>query len=173
MIQELMTLVDENDNLIWYKERWILDYDKDIYRVSALRLENPKWEVLIAQRSYSKKNQWWKRWPAVAWTVNDKEDYEQNIIKESQEKIWLKLEDYKIWPKKFIKSINQNRKYFCQRFTAKTDKKIEEFKLQREEVESIKRISKKDLLERLKNNPHDFTHTANEYIKLFCNQNYE
>ena len=169
MIQELMTIVDENDNLIWYKEKWTVDHWKDIYRISALRLENSKWEVLIAQRSYSKKNQWWKRWPAVAWTVNDKENYQQNIVKESQEEIWLELKDYKTWIKEFVHAKkNNNRKYFCQRFIATTDKKVEEFKLRKEEVEKVMRIKKQDLLDRIKEKPEDFTTNAKHYIDLFC-----
>lgn len=169
MKKEMMTLVDKNDNLVWYKERWTLDYDKDIYRVTWLRLENSKWEVLIAQRSFSKKNQWWVRGPAVAWTVNNKENYEQNILKESMEEIWLKLDNYELWPKEFIKSSNQNRKYFCQWFLATTDKKISDFILQEEEVAAVQRISKAKLLQRVKDKPEEFTSTANDYIKLFCN----
>lgn len=94
-MKEFMTLVDEKDNLLWYKERWTLNYEKDIYRISVLRLENSKWEVLISQRSFKKKNQPGIRWPAVSGTVNDKENYEQNILKEAKEEIWLKLENYK------------------------------------------------------------------------------
>ncbi len=166
---EIITIVDKNDNIIWYKERLKLDHWKDIYRISALRIENSKWEVFIAQRSYLKKNQWWKRWPAVGWTVAKWETYEKNIIKESQEEIWLDLKDYSIWIKEFVHAKNNNnRKYFRQRFIAKTDKKIEEFILQKEEVESIQRISKEKLLKRVENSPQDFTANANEYIKLFC-----
>jgi len=168
MTKELITLVDENDNIIWYRERWTLEFPKDIYRISALRLENPKWEVLIAQRSFKKKNQWWVRWPAVSWTVNKQENYEQNIIKETQEEIWLNLINYKLWPKKFIESKNNNRRYFCQRFLAKTDKDISGFMLQETEVEAVQRISKEKLLRRISEKPKEFTSTANEYIKLFC-----
>ena len=166
---ELITIVDENDNLIWYKQRWTLNHWKDIYRISALRLENSKWEVLMAQRSYSIKNQWWQRWPAVAGTIDKWETYESNILKESQEEIWLELKEYKIWIKEFVHAKeNNNRKYFRQRFIAKSDKKIEEFKLQKEEVEKIMRINKQDLLNRVRQNPEDFTANATHYINLFC-----
>ncbi len=164
-----MTLVDENDNIVWYKERWTLEHWKDIYRISALRLENSKWEVLIAQRSFKKKNQPWIRWPAVSWTVNDKENYEQNIKRETKEEIWLELKNYKIWIKEFVHATkNNNRKYFRQRFIAKSDKATEEFILQEWEVEAVKRISKENLKKEIQEYPEKFTTTANEYIKLFC-----
>ncbi len=164
-----MTLVDENDNIVWYKERWKLEHWKDIYRISALRLENSKLEVLIAQRSFKKKNQPWIQWPAVSWTVNDKETYEQNIIKEAEEEIGLKLINYKVWIKEFVHATkNNNRKYFRQRFIAKSDKNINEFVLQKEEVETVRRISKEDLQKEIQEYPEKFTATASEYIKLFC-----
>lgn len=166
MTKELMTLVDRNDNIIWYKERWTLDYEKDIYRISALRLENSQWEVLIAQRSFKKKNKPWVRWPAVSGTVNDKENYEQNILKETQEEIWLKLKKYETGPKKLTQS--SDRKYFCQRFTTICNKNIDEFILQQEEVEAIKRISKEKLQKEVKQHPEQFTATASKYIKFFC-----
>lgn len=170
-MKELMTLVDKNDNIIWYKERWTLDYKNDIYRISALRLENSQWEVLIAQRSFKKKNQPWIRWPAVSGTVNDQETYEQNILKEAQEEIWLELTNYKVWIKEFIHATNNNnRKYFRQRFTTVCDKNIDEFILQEEEVEAVRRISKENLQKEVKQHPENFTATASEYIKLFCQQ---
>ncbi len=165
---EQMTIVDENDNIIWHKDRWTLIFPQDIYRISALWVENFQWEVLIAQRAFSKKNQWWVRWPAVSGTVNKQEDYEKNIIKESMEEIWLKLENYKLWSKIFVKSENKNRRYFCQRFTTIINQDINKFVLQKEEVESIQRISKEKLTNWVKNKPEDFTSTADEYIKLFC-----
>lgn len=43
---EQTTIVDKNDNIIWYKDRSTLKFPEDIYRISALRLENSKWDVL-------------------------------------------------------------------------------------------------------------------------------
>lgn len=165
-MKEESILVDENDDIIWHKERKKLEHPKDIYRVSALRLENSKWEILLQQRAFSKKNQPWVRGPAVAWTNEKWETYESNIIKESQEEIWLELTDYKIWPKQFVE--NKDRRYFRQWFLAKTDKKISEFRIQKEEVEAIQWISKEKLLNWNKAKPEEFTSNSNKYIQLFC-----
>ena len=168
MDKGLITIVDENDNILWYKKRWTLEHWKDIYRISGLWLENSRWEVLIAQRAYSKKNQWWKRWPAAAWTVEKWETYESNILKESQEEIWLELKDYEIGVKEFVHAKeNNDRKYFRQRFIAQSDKKIEEFEIQKEEVEKIMRISKQDLINWIEKKSEDFVVGAIHYIDLF------
>jgi len=63
---------------------------------------------------------------------------------------------------------NNNRKYFCQRFIAKSDKKVEEFEIQKEEVEKIMRISKQDLINWIEQKPEDFVVGAIHYIDLFC-----
>ncbi len=48
-------IVNEKDEIIWYKKRWTLEKE-DIYRVSALWLINSKWEILLAQRAFTKKH---------------------------------------------------------------------------------------------------------------------
>ena len=48
-------IVDENDNIIGHKKRGTLD-KKDIYRVSALWIQNPKGDILLAQRKFTKKH---------------------------------------------------------------------------------------------------------------------
>ena len=53
-------IVDEEDNIIGAKERGTLN-TKDIYRVSSLRIINSLGEILLAQRSFDKKNDPGKR----------------------------------------------------------------------------------------------------------------
>ena len=48
-------IVDENDNIIGYKERGTIE-QSDIDRVSALWITNSKGEFLLARRAYTKKN---------------------------------------------------------------------------------------------------------------------
>ena len=47
-------IVDESDEVIGYKERGTLN-PEDIYRVSALSVENSIGQVLLAQRKFTKK----------------------------------------------------------------------------------------------------------------------
>lgn len=48
MIEQII-IVNNNDNIIWYKERWTLEFPEDIYRISSLRLK------LKMRSSYSTK----------------------------------------------------------------------------------------------------------------------
>jgi isopentenyldiphosphate isomerase len=168
MTKEIIPIVNEKDEIIWYKERWTLKFPEDIYRISSLWLENSKWEVLIAQRSLAKENQPWIRWPATAWTNAKWETYESNIIKEAKEEIWLELKNYKIGPKQPPELYTKNRRHFCQRFIAQSDLDISQFQLEKDWVEKIQRISKDKITKRVKTKPEEFTPNANKYIELFC-----
>lgn len=110
MNKQKIIIVDENDEIIKHKERGTLN-QSDIYRVSALWIQNSKGEILLAQRSFNKKNHPGKWGPAVAGTNDEGETYESNIVKEAEEEIGLKNIS-------FQKSINQKvegeHNYFAQ-----------------------------------------------------------
>ncbi len=167
-MKEKIVLVDEHDNIIWHKYRDEVEHGKDIYRVSVLWIENSKNEVLLAQRAFTKKSNPWARWPAVAGTNDQGESYLNNILKECEEEIWRKISENNLikWPHKFSYSPTSKRKFFSQRFIAKTDKPLEDFTIQEEEVEKIMRISKPELLNMLKHHPEKFTSNAPEYIPM-------
>jgi len=86
--KQKIIIVNENDNIIWYKKRWTL-LSSDIYRVSALLIKNSKWEFLLAQRKFTKKNNPWEWYFSVAWTVDKWETYDINMSKEIEEEIWI------------------------------------------------------------------------------------
>ena len=54
MSKAKIVIVNENDEIIGSKERGTLN-QSDIYRVSALWIQNSKGEILLAQRSFNKK----------------------------------------------------------------------------------------------------------------------
>ncbi len=148
---EQIIVVDENDNIIWQRDRYSKAESNTRHRISILRAENSKWEVLIAQRSLSKKSHPWKRWAAVWWTNNPWETYESNIIKETKEEIGYDLINFKEHYK------DRTEYVFAKVFTAIIDQEISKFILQEDEVADIKRISKKDLLNEIKKHPETFT----------------
>ena len=86
---EKIIIVDEDDNIIGSKERNSI-VSGDIYRVSALLIENSKGEILLAQRALTKKHDPGKWGPPVAGTVEEGETYESNIVKEAEEELGLK-----------------------------------------------------------------------------------
>ena len=156
-------IVDKNDKIIKCKNRDDLN-QTDIYRVSALWLKNSKGDILLAQRSFSKKHGHGKWGPAVAGTVDKGETYDINIIKESEEEIGLKNFEFKK-----IKKIRIRNKYnyFCQWYIIVLDKNINEFKIQKEEVENLKWFSVKELVKELNNNPDKFLKSIKDCIDWF------
>ncbi len=132
-------IVDKNDRQIWVKERWTLGND-DIYRVSALMVFNKQWEVLLAQRSFLKRNSPWVWNTSVAGTNDEGESYLSNILKEAEEEIGLKINKSDIIKlfKTYKKWVNN---YFCTRYWIILNKKRSDFILQKDEVEKIQFLS--------------------------------
>ncbi|MBD3304476.1 NUDIX domain-containing protein [Candidatus Woesearchaeota archaeon] len=156
-----LPIVDENDNLVEYKERDKINYQEDIYRVSALWIVNSKGELLLAKRAATK-TQDPNRWgPAVAGTVDKGESYEQNIIKEAEEELGLTGIEFQKGPKTRVKG---RYNYFCQWFILKTDKDINELRIEKDEVSEIKWWTKEELKEQLKANPELFVSSMKQHI---------
>jgi len=149
-------VVNKKDEIIGTKEFDAIE-SKDIYRISALWIINSKNEVLIAQRALSKKIDPGKWGPSVAGTLDEGEAYESNIVKEAEEEIGLKLEDFKKGPKIKVIVESVGRQFFCQSYIAKLDKKISDFTIQKDEVEKIQWIPIKELILDIKNNPEKYT----------------
>lgn len=162
-----ITIVDKEDNVIGEKDRSEIT-PPDIYRVSALWLTNSRDDILLAQRSFNKKNQPGKWGPAVAGTVEADEDYDKNIVKEIEEEIGLKvsIKDLTKGPKLFRNG--ELHKYFGQWYLYAIDKPAPEFRIKHDEVEKVKWFSKNDLEEAFNAHPDDFLSSAPEWLKLFC-----
>ena len=159
-------IVDENDNLIGFKERNEIDYQKDIYRVSALWITNSNDEILLAQRKLTKDNDPGMWGPAVAGTLEDGETYESNIYKEAKEEIGLTGVIFEKGPKCRIR---EPKNYFGQWFLVCVNKKIEDFKIQENEVEKITWIPKNEFIKEIQTQPEKYISSMPEIIKLFCN----
>jgi isopentenyldiphosphate isomerase len=160
MSNQLIPIVNQEDEIIWHKARSEITKD-DIYRVSALWIENSQWEVLLAQRGFMKKNNPGKWWPAVAWTIDIWETYEENIYKEAFEELWIQ-------DKKFVfsqKLFNNGPKffYFCSWYFLILDADISEFILEYPHVESVRWFSKEEIRNMLQNSPESLS--AVEYMK--------
>ncbi len=136
-----ITIVDEHDEIIGYKERGTLKKE-DIYRVSALWITDSRGRILLARRHRTKSHHPRKWGPAVAGTVDEGETYEENIIKEAEEELGLKgirpIKGQKIW-------VDDEYRYFTQWCTLTIDRGIDQFTIQENEVEEIKWYSPEEL----------------------------
>ncbi len=144
-------IVDTEDKVLYYEERGNISMD-EIYRVSACWITNLQWDILLAQRSFSKKNSPGKRWPAVAGTVTWRETYLENIIHEIPEEIGIELneENLSLWPY-YLRE--WEHKFFCQLYLATIDLPIEAFTKEEWEVEEIRRFSQDELRKFVIENP--------------------
>lgn len=163
-MKQKIIIVDEDDNVLGHKDRELVKR-KDIYRVSALWVTNSKGEVLLAQRAFTKSHSPGKWGPAVAGTVEEGENYDTNILKEAEEEIGLKNINPKTGPKL---RISGEHNYFTQWYLLEMDKPINEFIVDRREVEQIAWFPKNELLKEKQNYPDKFLKNMKRYIKLFC-----
>jgi isopentenyl-diphosphate delta-isomerase len=159
-------IVDKNDQPIGVKDRTELAAG-DIYRVSALWLTNTKGDILMARRALTKKNDPGVWGPAVAGTVEESEEYDDNILKEIGEEIGLKVSiaDLKKGPKIHINKGPND--YFGQWYFFTIDKLAEDFIIQKDEVAEVKWFTKKELQEAISNHPTEFTKAAEQWLPHF------
>jgi len=149
MSKPRIVVVDEQDEIIGYKERGTLTKD-DIYRVSALWVTNSQGNILLAQRKFTKSHDPGKWGPAVAGTVDEGETYDSNIVKEAEEEIGL----VDIKPTKGPKRrVSGEYNYFSQWYTLVVDKPAEDFVIQEEEVEQVKWFTRDELTHDIQAHP--------------------
>jgi len=157
-----ITVVDEKDEIIGYKDRTEIKQN-DIYRVSSLWIENSKGDVLLAQRVHTKKHDPDKWGPAVAGTVEINETYESNMLKEAEEEIGLKNFVYREIGK-YRRTGEHN--FWAKKYLSIIDKDISEFKINKEEVEQIKWFGKNELAQAVKQNPDQFLTSIKNYLAV-------
>lgn len=156
-------IVDENDNVIGYKNREEI-LPTDIYRVTALWVTNDKGEVLITQRSFNKSHDPGKWHMAVAGTVEGKETYEENIIKEAREELGIEGIKFNLGTKTFRRG---KHLHFTQWFTLIINQPESFFKIQPSEVVAIKWMPLKQLIPDITNHPEKYVASAPKWIKQF------
>jgi len=155
-------IVNEDDNIIGVKTRSNIK-PSDIYRVSCLWLRNSKNEVLLAQRSLSKRNDPGLWGPAVAGTVAENETYEENIIKEIKEELDLSEMNLTLGPKKLIEG---ERRFYVQIFYGLIDREAKDFTRQKDEIEQVAWFNEDDLFLEVKKNPEKFIASVPELIEI-------
>ncbi len=157
-------IVDENDEVIGFKKRKLVNHPHEIYRVSALWITNSKNEVLLAQRSLAEDSDPGAWMMASAGTVEEGETYESNIYKEAEEEIGLTGVIFELGPK--IR-MHGNRSYFVQWFTVNLDISIDSLALNKSEVTAVKWIPLNELVRDVNENPQNYTEGFAHELKLF------
>ncbi len=165
-LDERITVVDSEDNVIGSEKRGIADKENLMYRVSALWVKNSKGENLLARRAYTKSHSPGKWGPAVAGTVKEGETYRQTIINEAYEELGIKLKDVIKGPKTKRDEEGRHR-YFAQWFTCIIDKPADEFVTQKEEVAETKWFSDAEIRRGTRDDPTEFLDGVTDGLNLF------
>jgi isopentenyldiphosphate isomerase len=158
-----VVVVDEQDTPVGHKSYDELKY-QDIYRVSALWLtDNQTGDILITQRKWTKHNDPGKWMAAVSGTIEEGENYDENIVHEIEEEIGLKNLLLEKGPKEFTDD-GQHR-YFVQWYFSTINKDTVEIQIQEEEVEAYTWLPKQELLRELKEKPDKFVSSFEKDLK--------
>ncbi|HEX4662379.1 MAG TPA: NUDIX domain-containing protein [Candidatus Saccharimonadales bacterium] len=152
-----LVIVDEQDTVIGGKDKDEIT-PQDIYRVARLLIINSKGQLLLAQRAFAKAKDPAVWGLAVEGTVEEGEDYESNIRKESQEEIGVEFDELELGPK-----LRMTGKYNhqCQFFICHKDLDIDTLNLQDEELAAVKWYDLKELLEEVARHPSKFGYKFN------------
>ena len=160
----LIPIVNQQDEIIGHKDRADLDYDKDIFRTASLWITNPNGDALLAQRKLTKKVDPGKWAEAVGGTVEGDDSYEETVIREAEEELGLTGLTITKGPKQFITTPCE---YFVQWYTTVIDRDIDEFTIQKEEVEQIAWIPRTQLEQELIDQPDKYIEAMGDITRLF------
>lgn len=154
---EYLDIVDENNQLTGETlERKIVHEKQLWHRHVTSWIMNKSGEILLQKRASCKKRNP-NKWAKTGGHVDTKESVEEAIRREIKEEIGIDVDKKQIKVVDIYKSKNPNNKFFAYNFIFVIDTKIEEFKLQKEEVSEVKYFSIEDLENIKKNNDPNFT----------------
>lgn len=154
---ELLDIVDENNVLTGKVEERTLAHKKCLWhRHVSSWIMNQKREILLQKRAPNKvRNP--NRWAKTGGHVDSGEDVKEAIAREVKEEIGINVPKKQINILSIHKSKDPNNKYFAYNFLFVVNYKIEDYKLQQEEVSEVKYITIEDMELIKKNNDLNYT----------------
>jgi len=163
---EVLAIVDENDNIIGQEIRKEIHSKGLLHRETYCYIINFKKQLLLQKRA---DNNLWDN--TIAGHFPYTQNFEEAIIREAEEEIGLKIriEELKLITKEKINNGNKLNNRIIKVFLLQKDIKIEDLKLDLEEVAEMKYFNKEELEKLLSTN--DMTNTSKYIInKYFLSQ---
>lgn len=137
----IIPIVDEQDNILYFKNHKERDRQKEITRSAAVWVFNEKNQVLLARRAKNKSHFPGIWGPSAAGSVEEGETYEENATKETEEEIGVKPDKLIFGPK--TREFDDHT-FFCQYFFTRMSSGTK-FILQESEVDEMRWISLAEL----------------------------
>ena len=159
-------VVDCNDQPIETKSRDDVS-DTDIIRVSSLWVENSNGEVLIQQRSLTKKLGAGLWQAAVAGTVESHETYLDNVIKEAREEIGLTNFTPTEVCKRYTNTPDGKLNRIIMFYSAICNEPINYFTLEVGEAEQLKWVNKEELFKDIETYPEKYIPSAQVWNEIY------
>lgn len=151
---EFLDVVNEEDKLTGEKkDRDFIHHNNLYHRHTSCWILNHNGEILLQRRALTKK----KRpgiWSKTGGHVDSGESVIDAIKREVKEEIGLELKDKDLFFMQKFKSNNPN--FFSYGYIALTNNKIEDYKLQLEEVDKVKYYKIEELEEEKRNGNKSF-----------------
>ena len=168
---ELLDIVDEENNLTGKVEDREIIHKKGLWhREVGICIMNEEGKVLIQKRSADKK-QAPNKWGMTAGHVDSGEEPVKVAVREVFEEIGLELKEDEM---EFLFVIKKSKKLsetqynnnFQYIYFARSNKKIEEYVIQEEELSEVKYISVEELENVIKNKDERYTFSKSEYFEV-------
>ena len=142
---ELLDVVDENNDLTGIQENKDIIHEKGLlHREIAVFIPNEKGEFLI-QKRYANKQQAPNKWCLTTGHVELGEEYDKAAVREVKEELGIEIKEEDLISlaifKQSVKSSKAINNSFMKYYFYKTNKKIEDYIIQLEELSEIKYIS--------------------------------
>lgn len=159
---EYLDVVDENDNLTGgTEEREIIHTNGIWHREVAVWVMNEKGEVLVQKRAANKKQNP-NKWGICAGHIDAGETVEVSVLRELEEELGLKVAiddlEFMFSAKEQDDFPNGIKNYvFYHVYFIKTNWKVEDYKIQIEELSEIKYITFEEFKNVIKTGNPDFT----------------
>ncbi|MEI3401332.1 MAG: NUDIX domain-containing protein [Clostridia bacterium] len=159
MQKELVDIVDENNKLTGQiEDRWEA-YNKGLWRRAvSCWIMNEKGEVLLQKRTVNKRRNP-NKWAKTGGQVDSGETVEEAIFREVKEELGIEVPKEQIKVIDVHKSNDANRR-FAYNFIFVVNYKINDYKLQKEEVSEVKYVTIKEMELARKNRDFNYTFSA-------------
>ena len=154
---ELLDVVDENNEITGQVAKREREHKENLWHrhVSAW-IMNEKGEILLQKRAQTTANNA-NKWAKTGGHVDSGETVENAIVREIKEEIGIDVPEEQIKVISKFKSKNPENKYFSYGFLFVVNYKIEDYKLNEDEVSEVKYMTIEDMEKAKRENDSSYT----------------